>query len=173
MTNAIASVSKPCDLGAGVLLIGLGNILLGDEGVGVHVLRRLASAYRFEPMVACLDGGTAGLALLPWLTAYQRVLMIDAVDFRAAPGHIEVLRNEAIHATLQTKLSVHHLGVSDVLSVASLLDGIPEETVLVGMQPATMELNLQLSPIVDARQTAMIDAIQAILAAWDISLIAK
>ena len=158
------------ETGADILLIGLGNLLLGDEGVGVHVLRRLECDYRFEPAVTLVDGGTSGLDLLPLFADHRRILMIDAVALDAPPGHIAVFRDADIRRALSPKLSVHHLGVSDLLALVQLLDYGPTEIVLVGIVPECLELGLDLSPSVAAVIPDVIERVGAILSGWSIAL---
>ncbi len=174
-TAAALSALRHCEgdsAAADILLIGLGNLLLGDEGVGIHALRQLQAHYRFEPPIECLDGGTSGIDLLPWFQDYNRIILVDAVDFRAAPGHVGVLRDEEIVTTLNEKMSLHHLGVGDVLSLTQLLDYTPAELVMVGVQPEAMALDLALTPTVAARVPAVIAAVQGILAGWGVRLTA-
>jgi len=75
-------------------LLGIGNILLKDEGVGVHVVNAMKESYTFSPEVEIIDGGTLGLDLLPFVEGRERLLIIDAVNFGKAPGYIGVLENE-------------------------------------------------------------------------------
>nr|WP_274600200.1 HyaD/HybD family hydrogenase maturation endopeptidase [Thiocystis violacea] len=149
-------------------MIGWGNILLSDEGVGVHALRRLERDYRYAPEVQLVDGGTSGLDLLPLFGEYRRILMLDAVALDEAPGEIRVIRGADIRRLLTQKLSVHHLGVSDVLAVAELLDYAPEEIVLVGIVPEHLELGLELSPTLVARLPSFIETTLSILREWGV-----
>lgn len=158
------------DPGADILLIGLGNLLLGDEGVGIHVLRRLERDYRLEPAVTLIDGGTLGLDLLPLFAEHRRILMIDAIALDAPPGRIDVFRDADIRRALSPKLSVHHLGVSDLLALLQLLDDGPTEIVLVGIVPECLELGLDLSPSVAAAIPDVIERVGEILNGWGIAL---
>ena len=106
-------------------VIGLGNILLTDEGVGVHAVNAIREKYRFSPEVEIIDGGTLGLDLLPYFEGRDSVLLIDAVDFGKEPGYIGILDNDAIPSVLLSKISVHHVGLSDVLFAAKLMDITP------------------------------------------------
>lgn len=156
-----------------VLLIGWGNLLLGDEGVGVHVLRRLEADYRFEPAIALVDGGTSGMDLLPLFADYRRILMIDAIALDRPPGSIAVIRDDEIRAVLSEKLSVHHLGVTDVLALAKLLDYPLSEIVLIGIVPERMELGLELSSTLRDALPDVIERAGAILLDWGVRLQAR
>lgn len=170
-------MSRPSDAAgtdpSDVLLIGWGNLLLGDEGVGVHVLRRLEADYRFEPTVMLVDGGTSGMDLLPLFADYRRILMIDAIALDRPPGFIAVIRDDEIRAVLSEKLSVHHLGVTDVLAMTKLLDYPPSEIVLIGIVPERMELDLALSPTLCAALPDVIEQAGAILRDWGVRLLAR
>jgi len=163
-------VSRHSEVSGDVLLIGWGNILLSDEGVGVHALRRLEQDYSYAPEVQLVDGGTSGLDLLPLFGDYRRILMLDAVALDAQAGEIAIYRGADIRRVLIQKLSVHHLGVSDVLAVAELLDYAPEEIVLVGIVPESLELGLELSPTLAARLPALVDAARSILEGWGVRI---
>ena len=104
-----------------ITLIGLGNILLRDEGVGVHAVRYLEAHYESPPGLEVVDGGTSGLDLLPYIENRDRVLIVDAVNFRKEPGYIGVLKNQEVPALFALKDSLHHLGLMDVLAAAQLL----------------------------------------------------
>ena len=153
---------------AGTLLIGLGNLILGDEGVGVHAMRRLESTYAFEPAVELIDGGTSGLDLLPLLPDRHSLLLIDALAADAPPGTIRVLRGEEIRTALTEKVSLHHLGIADVLALAELLGYAPPEIVLIGIVPERMEMELGLSECLRRRMAEVIDTARAVLREWGI-----
>jgi hydrogenase maturation protease len=135
------------------LVLGLGNVLMGDEGVGVRVLERLvAEQDAAHPLAGAelVDGGTLGLDLLPLLDDADAVVMIDAVDLRLAPGSVVVLRDAELTARMGGALSVHQLGVGDLLAVARLRGTMPARAALVGIQPERLEVGLELSPAVEA-----------------------
>jgi hydrogenase maturation protease len=113
-----------------IALMGLGNILLRDEGVGVHVLNAIKERYTFFPPVELIDGGTLGLDLLPFFESHEKILIVDAVDFGRKPGYVEQIEGDDIPDVLLPKLSVHHIGLSDVLFAAKLMDTKPEKICL-------------------------------------------
>src|SRR5664280_1538262 len=94
-----------------VTLIGLGNLLMQDEGVGVHAVRYLEAHYETPPGLEVVDGGTFALDLLPYIENRDRVLFVDAVNFRKEPGYIGALQNQEIPALFGVKDSLHHLGL--------------------------------------------------------------
>jgi hydrogenase maturation protease len=150
------------------MLIGLGNLILGDEGVGVHAMRRLEAEYAFQPVVELVDGGTSGLDLLPLLKDQRRLLLIDALASDAAPGTIRVIRNQEIRTALTEKVSLHHLGIADLLALAELLDYAPPEIVLIGIVPERLEMELALSDCLRQCMPEIIETAVGVLAEWGI-----
>jgi len=123
-----------CDL----LVLGVGNVMMGDEGVGVKVARNLIKDYEFPPGVEVVDGGTGGLALLSFILHAREVLVIDAVEAGAEPGSIFIFPARSIQERKGIMTSLHDMGILDVLSTAGLLGGNPPATVI-GVQPAKMD----------------------------------
>lgn len=129
------------------LVLGLGNTIMTDDGVGPKVIELLQSGgCAFPPEVELLDGGTLGLDLLPYLEDVQRLIIVDAIETGAAPGRLIRLDGEDVPVALATRLSAHQMGLKDLLAVAELMGCLPEKIVLVGMQPACLELGTELSP---------------------------
>ena len=156
-----------------VVVLGLGNILMQDEGAGVHLVRRLEERYKFEPEIEIVDGGTSGLDLLPFFGSDKCLLICDAVNFNKAPGSIGIIENEAILTQLNPKTSLHHLGLADVISVSTLLDKLPRKMVLLGIQPEVMDLDLEMSETVRARIPDMLEQIEMILGNWGVQISPK
>lgn len=128
------------------LVLGLGNILLGDEGLGVWVAESLQRGFEFPSSVTILDGGTLGLDLLPRLDGVDRLLVIDAVRFSGEPGDLLRLEGEAVGHTFEVKISPHQVGVQDLLAAARLLGSEPPLVVLWGMQPECLAPGTGFSP---------------------------
>jgi hydrogenase maturation protease len=148
-------------------LLGIGNILNQDEGIGVHVVNYIRDHYE-TPGLEIVDGGTAGLSLLPYIENRDRLLVVDAVDFGREPGYIGILRNEEVPAFFGLKASLHHLGLMDVLAAAQLLDQAPRELCLVGIQPESLALGLDLSDRLQQRLPDLVAAVLAELSAWGV-----
>jgi hydrogenase maturation protease len=153
-----------------VTLIGLGNLLLRDEGVGVQAVQAVQERYQLPPELEVVDGGTAGLDLLPYVEGRDRVLFVDAVNFRQAPGYIGVLEKREIPALFTPKDSLHHLGLMDILAAAQLLDLAPKDVCLIGIQPQVIEPGLELSELLQARLEPLLDLIIAKLRDWGLPL---
>ncbi|MDW7643989.1 MAG: HyaD/HybD family hydrogenase maturation endopeptidase [Desulfuromonadales bacterium] len=155
-----------------ILVMGLGNLLMGDDALGVHVVRRLQERFVFPAEVQVVDGGTLGLDLLPQLEGVQRLLIVDALDLQTAAGTIVRLTGEEVPRAFAGKLSVHQMGLQDLLAVAELQGHLPPEVVVWGVQVAEIEPGLQLSPAVGRALEPVVDAVADELAAWGVSLAA-
>ncbi len=127
------------------LILGLGNILMQDEGVGVRVVEAMRDV-PLPPGVDLLDGGTAGLSLLELMEGYDRVIVVDAVEAGAEPGAIFKFRPEDLAAMPNVQLtSFHQVGLMDVLQLAELVGQRPE-AVIIGVQPASLNWGTELTP---------------------------
>jgi hydrogenase maturation protease len=133
------------------MVLGIGNILLSDDGVGVHIVNKLNNEYIFPANVTLIDGGTKGLDLLPLLEDKERVLFVDAANFKKEPGTIDMVIGENIPAFLSQKLSMHQIGVPDMLFAARLMGITPPEMCLIGIQPKSMETSTEMSEEVKVR----------------------
>jgi hydrogenase maturation protease len=150
------------------LVLGLGNILLGDEGVGVRVVERLEELYHVPKEAQVMDGGTLALDLLPYVEDADQLLVIDAVDMGAAPGTTVRIVDEQVPVFLGTKVSPHQMGLADILSAARLRGYFPSELVLWGVQPGVIDTTLDLSPPVAAQVDVLVDGVLADLSQWGI-----
>ena len=151
------------------LVLGLGNILLRDEGVGVRVVERLLEQYDFPEGVRVMDGGTLGLDLLPFLEEASRLLVIDAVQSRKPPGTLVRLVGDEIPIFLDaSKVSPHQEGLQDLLAVALLKGYLPDEVVFWGAQIASLGVGLELSEAVAEQVDALAEKVLVELAQWGI-----
>ncbi len=133
---------------ASVLILGIGNLLLSDEGIGIHAVRCLAER-ELPPGVEVLDGGTSGADLVDHLEGRTKVIVIDAASGDGPPG--TVYRCEARDLIEQEgSLSLHEFGLADSLHMAERLGCAPQRVIVLGVQPATLEPGLELSPEVAA-----------------------
>ncbi|GFO68466.1 membrane protein [Geomonas limicola] len=151
-----------------ILVLGIGNLVMSDDGIGVRVVQSLAERYRFPEQVTVLDGGTLGLDLLPQIGQARRLVIVDAVDTAQAPGTLVRLTGEDIPLALETKLSPHQMGLKDLLTVASLVGEVPQETVLLGVQPQSVEMALELTPPVRAQLEPLVGRVLDELASWGV-----
>lgn len=156
-----------------IAVFGIGNILLSDDGAGVHAVNRLKKEYEFPENVELIDGGTKGLDLLPLIETRDRVLFVDAANFKKKPGTIDRVEGDKIPAFLSHKLSVHQIGLPDMLFSARLMEITPSEMCLIGMQPESMETSTELSATVSKRMDAFLDSILEKLREWGVDAVRK
>ena len=148
-----------------VAVLGLGNLMLTDDGVGIHAIRMLSVDSRLPRSVQIIEGGTLGLDLLHSLQGITHLLAVDAVDIGAAPGTLSRFVDAELN-DLPIAKSVHLLGFSDLLGSLRLLDDAPLEVVLLGTQPESTDWGVTLSPIVDAALPDLVDAALDQLSYW-------
>jgi len=131
-----------------VLVLGLGNILLRDEGAGVRLVERLEERCELAPEVEVLDGGTSGMDLIHTIADRDALIVCDAVRSESPPGTVIRIAGDELPAFFRTRLSPHQLGLSDVLAALSLLERVPPRVVLIGIVPQDLDLGVELSPTV-------------------------
>ena len=144
-----------------LLILGLGNVICGDDGAGVAAIERLRRTHVLPPGVRVLDGGTLGLTLLGEFQEVDDVILVDAVRVDAPPGTPVRLDGEAVAPAVRERLSVHQIGVADLLDALRLIDALPRRLVLLGLVPRTLELGLGRSPEVEAGIDGLVEAVAA------------
>ena len=127
-----------------VLVLGIGNILLGDEGIGVRVIEAM-QAMDLPADVELVDGGTAGADLLDVLSDRRKVIVIDAMDADCAPGTVVRLTVDDLLPDSSGGISLHEVGLLATLTMARHLGSAPDEVILLGVKPKKLELGLELS----------------------------
>jgi len=134
----------------GTLVIGLGNVLRGDDGVGVRVIQAL-SAQPLAPDVEVVDGGTQGLGLVGLFEGRERIILVDAADVGKAPGQfVRFHLSEADLPGADEHLSIHAAGLRDALMLAQALKILPDRVIIYGVQPARLDWDSELSSEVRA-----------------------
>jgi hydrogenase maturation protease len=156
-----------------IIVLGIGNLLLSDDGVGVHVINKLENEFEFPENIRLIDGGTKGLDLLPFIEDSDRVLIVDAANFRKEPGAIDTVEGDKIPAFLSTKLSVHQIGLPDLLFAAKLMEITPSEMCLIGIQPKSMETGTELSEEVKNRLDVLTGKVLQQLKDWGADITSK
>jgi hydrogenase maturation protease len=121
------------------LVLGIGNVILRDEGIGIRAVEELERRYRFPDEVQVLDGGTSGIELLRFFDDIDHLIIIDAVSAGHPPGSVLRVEGEEVPATFETRITPHQLGLSDLLATAQLSDQMPGYLVLFGVEPKTIE----------------------------------
>ncbi|MFZ5375349.1 MAG: HyaD/HybD family hydrogenase maturation endopeptidase, partial [Campylobacterota bacterium] len=140
-----------------VVVVGIGNILFKDEGVGVYAGRYLDENYRFEPSIDIIDGGTLGFKLMTYYQSYDKVLILDTVSIDDAPGSVYHLPAEALMGLGSYRQTAHEVEVVEMLEICSLLDKMADVSV-VGIIPEDIEsVEIDLTPTLHGRFEAMIE----------------
>jgi hydrogenase maturation protease len=155
-----------------ILVLGIGNILWGDEGFGVRVVEEFHRRFVAPENVTILDGGTQGLYLVHFVEEADYLLVFDAIDYGLAPGTLKIVRDDEVPKfTGSKKMSLHQTGFQEVLSAADLLGRYPQKLALIGCQP--LDLEDWGGPLTEPVRDAIAPAIEAavgVLAEWGVSL---
>ena len=142
-----------------LLILGLGNLLCTDDGVGAVAVHRLLRAYQEPEGAVVLDGGTLGLSLLPHLMSADVAILVDAIRTDDPPGTLVRLEGDDVAPAVAARLSVHQVGVADLLDSARLLVRYPPRVVLLGLVPASIALGVELTPAVEAQLPVLVAAV--------------
>ncbi|MEW6001341.1 MAG: HyaD/HybD family hydrogenase maturation endopeptidase [Nitrospirota bacterium] len=141
-----------------IVILGVGNLILSDEGVGVHVVNELTKM-SLPPGVLIIEGGTDGFRLLNVITEADRLIVIDAVKCGAAPGSIYRFNVDDVRSCPSGfKTSVHQIGILEVIDLSGLIGKTPKTTVI-GIEPKSLEMGMELSPEVKARIPRVIELV--------------
>ena len=151
------------------VVLGIGNILLTDEGVGVRVIEALEQQYRLPPEVEVIDGGTCGMEMLEQLEDLDGLVVVDCVRCSQPPATSVLLKGDDVPVFFRTKLSPHQVSLSDVLASLEFTGRAPKSIAIVGMQPVSMSLGMELSPEVAAKIPELVAMTLAELAALGIA----
>ncbi len=142
-------------------ILSVGNVLMGDDGIGPYVLKMLESRYEFPERVVRDDLGTPGLGITCFFSDYDAVILIDAVKATGLPGEVKEYRKEQlVHIRIQPRVSPHDPALVEALLFAELSGTCPQEVLLVGIIPESCELGCNMTP---AMHAAVEPAIQAIV----------
>ena len=139
------------------LILGVGNLLLMDEGIGVHAVEQLLESKALLDEVEIVDGGTAGLNLLSYLEGVDKLVIIDAVETGGPPGTIVRIAGDKVPAYMALKISPHEITLPDFLAAAKLRDLYPNEVIVWGMQPKSFEVGVDLSPEVESQMAILLE----------------
>jgi hydrogenase maturation protease len=154
------------------IVLGIGNTLMSDDGVGIHVIRHLQQSQAFSAPthenVEILDGGTLGYLLIDRVSDADGLVIIDAANLCAAPGTLRVINDTGIEKYLEDNpsSSVHEVGLIDLLQMMSLNGSQPRQRALVGIQPAMVDWGTEMSPEVAASIQVASQAVKDIVVNW-------
>jgi hydrogenase maturation protease len=136
-------------------IMGVGNILLADEGFGVHFVRRLEEGFNFPAGVRLIDGGVLAYTLLDAICSCEHLIVIDAIKLTDVPGSIYRFTREELATRLPPPTSAHEVAFPDVLFKAELLGELPEVTFLCIIPEQYAEMCLEMTPLMKERLPAM------------------
>jgi hydrogenase maturation protease len=148
------------------LVIGLGNPIMADDGLGIAALERLREGWTLPESVQLVDGGTWGMNLLPLVEEASELLLLDAIDWGGPIGQLIVIEREQVPRFLGHKLSPHQIDLREILALAELRGGLPAKLVAMGLQPARVEMFSGLSPGVECRMDQLLAAVIQRLERW-------
>ncbi|NRP74936.1 Hydrogenase 1 maturation protease [Ensifer psoraleae] len=155
-----------------ILVLGIGNILWADEGLGVRAVEAFHKAYEVPDNVTILDGGTQGLYLVQLVNEHDRLIVFDAIDYGLEPGTMKVVEDDEVPKfTGAKKMSLHQTGFQEVLSAADLMGQYPERLTLIGCQPLDLEdWGGPLTAPVKAAIPAAVETAVRVLRDWGVAI---
>lgn len=148
------------------VVLGVGNVLNRDEGLGVHALRLLEERMPDPAGVELIDGGVLGLNLLPMVEECDRLLVLDAIDRGEEPGTLIELDHDEIPLFAGVKMSQHQITLQEVLGLASIRGKLPPVLRLVGLQPEDLAIGIDMSEAIESVLPSVTDRAQQIVAEW-------
>jgi hydrogenase maturation protease len=140
-----------------IVVLGIGNVILRDEGVGVHAVRELEHR-ELPPRVQAIDGGTALMDLLPVIQEAERIIVIDALKGGGEPGTVYRVFPDDLTADTERPLSLHQVGLLEVLGMARQLGGDPA-VVIIGVEPHEISWGMELTPEVQAKLPRVVETV--------------
>jgi hydrogenase maturation protease len=145
-------------------VLGLGNVLMGDDGLGPAVVNAFEAGYTVGADVQVIDLGTPGLDLLPWLADVDQVILVDTVKSDLPPGTLRVYTKDDLLRHLPSgRVGPHDPGVKEALLALEFAGRAPRDVIVIGVVPASTELRLELTPAVAAAVPVAVDAIRTTL----------
>ena len=153
-----------------ILVLGLGNTLLRDDGLGIRAVERLTAEYELPAEVEVLDGGVMGLDLLSRLEGITALLIVDAIRAGRPPGTPIRLEGDAIPTALAQKMSMHQAGLQDLLAVSALRGTLPQRVVLYGLEPEIIGWGIELSPNIAPQIDKLVASVVQELRDWGIAM---
>ena len=150
-----------------IKILGIGNLIRQDEGIGIHLLQALE--HNLPDGIETLDGGTGGLLLLDYVEQARKLIVLDAAETGKEPGSTVLWRNDEVPYFMASKMSVHQVGFAEVLSLAKFRGKYPQEIAVVGIQPQTLDWGLDLSEPVQKALPEALNLVIALLEEWGVS----
>lgn len=153
-----------------ILILGIGNQLMTDDGVGGQAVLRLAEETKQLPGVSCLDGGTLGHLLVGYIEESDNLIVVDAAQMNAQPGEVRVFENQAMDDFLTTNpnRSVHEVGLSDLMDMALLGGHLPKHRALIAVQPFDTDWGVELSAPVSQSLPLVCEHAMKLIEGWSV-----
>lgn len=153
-----------------ITVLGVGNILMSDEGLGVRIIEELLAEYNFSNEVQLLDGGTMGMELLHYIGDAEKILLIDAIDGGEPAGTVFEFTHENTDNYFNGNISVHEVGIQDILRIRHMQENPFIEAVVIGAQPLSFEYSLELTPTVRAKVPEIKERVINTLKKWGVEV---
>lgn len=142
-----------------ITILGVGNILYSDDGVGIRVIEKLQQEYTFPENVRLVDGGVLGMNLLGVIADCDRLIVVDTVLNHGAPGDLHRLEHHEIPSRILAKNSLHQVDLIEALTMCQALDHVPKTTII-GIEPQDLNtLSINLTPLIKSRVGALVKAV--------------
>lgn len=133
-------------------IMGIGNMLLGDEGFGVHCIQYIEDNYNLPENIRVIDGGTAGILLAPFIEQCDLLYVIDVVDLDDTPGSVHCFTDEDVRSgSIQTRMSPHQIGMLEILDICRIREKEPEQVKFITVVPERLDTGMELSPVLAGR----------------------
>ena len=139
------------------VVLGIGNTILTDEAAGVRSVELLEQRYQVPDNVLVIDGGTSGMEMIEDLSDLDFLIVIDVVKTGAAPGTVVKIAGDEIPVFFRRKLSPHQIALPDVLASLELLDAMPKEIVVLGVEPISLELGMEMTPTIAEQVPVLVE----------------
>ena len=156
-----------------IVVLGVGNILLTDEGLGVHVVEDLKANYNFTPQISVIDGGTMGMELLTYMRGMKKILLVDAVNGGEAPGTIYEFPHRELEQYFTDHISVHEVGMQDILRIRAIQENPLEDAIVIGVEPESLEVGFEPSEPVQHALPEVKDRVLRVLRDWGVQITRK
>ncbi len=153
-----------------IVLLGVGNILLTDEGLGIHVVNELRRNYTFTPAITIIDGGTMGMELLSYMRGMKKLLLVDAISGEGKPGTIYEFVHDELEDYFTEHISVHEVGMQDILRIRAIQEDPLEDAVVVGVEPETLDVGFEPSSVVQQSLPEVKERVLSVLKSWGVEV---
>nr|WP_321466347.1 HyaD/HybD family hydrogenase maturation endopeptidase [uncultured Desulfobulbus sp.] len=141
-------------------IMGLGNLLLGDEGFGIHCIQYLEENYHLPENVEVVDGGTGGILLAPFIEQFDELYVIDVVDVDDSPGSVHYFTDIDLRSGgIQTRMSPHQIGMLEILDICRIRGKVPQRVHFIAVVPECLDTGMELSPLLAERKKDVLEVL--------------